>query len=107
MLSAVEVRVTTADDAVAVAAVHGRSWHNAYGGLLPDAYLDGVSVERRRGHGLGSAAPHGARFGDVYETRAPTTRVRGEQNVTVDALTAGDSGHPPASRAARDYGAAL
>jgi GNAT superfamily N-acetyltransferase len=47
MLSSVEVRVATVDDAVAIAAVHVRSWQNAYRGLLPDAYLDGLSVERR------------------------------------------------------------
>lgn len=43
-----EVRVATVDDAEAVAAVHVRSWQHAYGGLLPDAYLDALSVERRR-----------------------------------------------------------
>ena len=47
MLFTVEVRVATVDDAVAVAAVHVRSWQNAYRGSLPDAYLDGLSVERR------------------------------------------------------------
>lgn len=47
MLSSVEVRIATVDDAVAVAAVHVRTWRHAYRGLLPDAYLDGLSVERR------------------------------------------------------------
>lgn len=47
MLSSVEVRAATVDDAVAVAAVHVLSWQSAYRGLLPDAYLDGLSVERR------------------------------------------------------------
>jgi GNAT superfamily N-acetyltransferase len=47
MLFTVEVRVATVNDAVAVTAVHVRSWQNAYRGLLPDAYLDGLSVERR------------------------------------------------------------
>jgi GNAT superfamily N-acetyltransferase len=43
-----EVRVATVDDAEAVAAVHVRSWQHAYRGLIPDAYLDALSVERRR-----------------------------------------------------------
>jgi GNAT superfamily N-acetyltransferase len=47
MLSSVEVRIATVDDAAAVAAVHVRSWQDAYRGMLPDAYLDGLSVERR------------------------------------------------------------
>lgn len=43
-----DVRVATVDDAAVVAAVHVRSWQQAYRGLLPDAYLDTLSVERRR-----------------------------------------------------------
>ena len=43
-----EVRVATVDDAEAVAAVHVRSWQHAYRGLIGDAYLDALSVERRR-----------------------------------------------------------
>lgn len=42
-----QVRIATVDDALAVAAVHVRTWRRAYRGLLPDAYLDGLSVERR------------------------------------------------------------
>jgi GNAT superfamily N-acetyltransferase len=47
MLSSVEVRVATVADAEAVADVHVRSWQSAYRGLLPDAYLNALSVERR------------------------------------------------------------
>jgi GNAT superfamily N-acetyltransferase len=47
MLSSVEARIATVDDAAAVAAVHVRSWQDAYRGICPDAYLDGLSVERR------------------------------------------------------------
>jgi GNAT superfamily N-acetyltransferase len=43
-----EVRATSVDDAEAVAAVHVRSWQGAYRGLIPDAYLDALSVPRRR-----------------------------------------------------------
>lgn len=43
----VELRVATVEDANAVATVHVRSWQSAYRGLIPDAYLDALSVERR------------------------------------------------------------
>jgi hypothetical protein len=33
-------------DAAALAVVHVASWRRAYGGLLPDAYLDGLDVDR-------------------------------------------------------------
>ena len=42
-----QVRVARVDDAEVVAAVHVRSWQSAYRGLIPDAYLDTLSVERR------------------------------------------------------------
>lgn len=42
-----QVRVATVHDAEAVAAVHVHSWQTAYRGLIPDAYLDTLSVERR------------------------------------------------------------
>lgn len=42
-----QVRVAAVDDAQAVAAVHVGSWQVAYRGLIPDAYLDALSVERR------------------------------------------------------------
>jgi GNAT superfamily N-acetyltransferase len=43
-----EVRAASVDDAEAVAAVHVRSWQGAYRGLIPEAYLDALSVRRRR-----------------------------------------------------------
>lgn len=48
ILLSVQVRVATVDDAEAVAGVHVRSWRSAYRGLIPDAYLDALSVEGRR-----------------------------------------------------------
>lgn len=42
-----EVRRAKADDAQAIAEVHVATWQGAYRGLLPDAYLAGLSVERR------------------------------------------------------------
>lgn len=35
-------------DAAAVALVHVRSWQTAYRGLMPQDYLDGLDVDRRR-----------------------------------------------------------
>lgn len=41
------IRTATREDAAAIAAVHVRSWQVAYRGLLPDALLQNLSVERR------------------------------------------------------------
>ena len=41
------IRPATLDDAQAVAHVHVEAWRTAYRGILPDAYLDGLSVEAR------------------------------------------------------------
>lgn len=46
-MSAIEIRPATVDDAGPIAAVHVRSWQEAYRGQLPQALLDGLSVERR------------------------------------------------------------
>ena len=43
----VELRDATPDDAKAIAAVHVASWQVAYRGLMPDAVLDGLSVDDR------------------------------------------------------------
>jgi GNAT superfamily N-acetyltransferase len=43
----VEIRDATVDDADAVALVHVHGWQWGYRGLLPDAYLDGLSADRR------------------------------------------------------------
>jgi GNAT superfamily N-acetyltransferase len=39
--------LATADDAEAIARVHVRSWQAAYRSVVPDAILDGLSVEGR------------------------------------------------------------
>jgi GNAT superfamily N-acetyltransferase len=41
------VRTATPDDAPAVARVHVETWRATYAGLIPQAVLDGLSVERR------------------------------------------------------------
>jgi ribosomal protein S18 acetylase RimI-like enzyme len=43
----VQIRPAGPDDADAIASVHVASWQAAYRGLMPDAVLDGLSVERR------------------------------------------------------------
>jgi GNAT superfamily N-acetyltransferase len=41
------VRPAVPEDALSVARVHVRAWQAAYRGFMPDAYLDGLSVEDR------------------------------------------------------------
>lgn len=41
------IRDATPDDALAIAQVHVRTWQCAYRGLMPDALLDGLSIEKR------------------------------------------------------------
>lgn len=43
----IEITPARADDARAIAEVHVRSWQNAYEGLLPEAFLATLSVEKR------------------------------------------------------------
>ncbi|PZS29945.1 MAG: GNAT family N-acetyltransferase [Pseudonocardiales bacterium] len=43
-----DVRRARVEDALAVAVVHVRSWQAAYRGLVPQDYLDGLDVDRRR-----------------------------------------------------------
>jgi len=41
------IRSATVEDAIGIAEAHVASWQTAYRGLLPQALLDGLSVERR------------------------------------------------------------
>ena len=41
----VTVRTATVEDAVAIARVRVESWRSTYKGMIPQAYLDGMSVE--------------------------------------------------------------
>ncbi len=41
------IRPAHVDDAGAIASVHVRTWQRAYRGIVPDGYLDSLSVERR------------------------------------------------------------
>jgi GNAT superfamily N-acetyltransferase len=51
-----KVRRAGADDAAAIAAVNVASWRAAYRGLMPDAYLEALSVEAKRAMWAGSLA---------------------------------------------------
>ena len=42
------IRPARVDDADAIGSVHVRAWQYGYRGQLPDAYLDGLSVEERQ-----------------------------------------------------------
>jgi ribosomal protein S18 acetylase RimI-like enzyme len=43
-----QIRPAQPDDAPGIATVHVRTWQRAYRGIVPDAYLDGLSVQRRQ-----------------------------------------------------------
>lgn len=43
----ITIRLATPPDAEPIAQVHVASWRSTYRGLMPDALLDGLSVERR------------------------------------------------------------
>lgn len=43
----VAVRLARLDDAATIADLHVRSWRAAYRGIVPDAILDGLSIEQR------------------------------------------------------------
>lgn len=42
------MRAATVDDAPVIADIHVRGWQTTYRGLVPDAVLDRLSIERRR-----------------------------------------------------------
>ncbi len=46
-MTAATVRLATPEDAPTIADIHIRSWRSTYRGLVPDAVLDGLSLERR------------------------------------------------------------
>jgi len=54
----VQIRVATPTDARAVAEIHVSAWRAAYRGIMPNALLDDLSVEKREG-GWRSAIDHG------------------------------------------------
>jgi RimJ/RimL family protein N-acetyltransferase len=76
------IREAMAEDAQAIAEVHVLSWQAAYLGVLPQALLDGLSVERRA-----------ARWSDVIGTEDTQTFVatRGPHGQVVGFISVGPS----------------
>ena len=48
MLGKTMIRKAALEDAAAIATIHVRTWQAAYAGIIPDEYLAGLSVEKRR-----------------------------------------------------------
>ncbi len=48
---AIDIRRATAQDAAAIARVRIDAWRVTYRGMIPDAYLDGMSSTRASRHG--------------------------------------------------------
>jgi GNAT superfamily N-acetyltransferase len=57
----VNVRPATPDDAAAIAAIDVGSWRAAYRGLMPDAYLDALSVDDKAANWSASIARESSR----------------------------------------------
>ena len=41
------IRTAEIDDAPAIAKVHVETWKSSYGGIIPQAYLDGMTIQNR------------------------------------------------------------
>lgn len=65
----VSFREATVADCAAVAEVHVRSWRESFAGLVPQAFLDGMSVE-------GRARAFERRFPRAFERRFPDDAYR-------------------------------
>ena len=48
MMTGIIVREAVPSDAEVIADIHVRSWQRAYRGIMPDDFLDSLSVEKRR-----------------------------------------------------------
>lgn len=46
-MTATEIRKATLEDAVGIATVHVVAWRETYRGMVPDEFLDNLSVQRR------------------------------------------------------------
>jgi GNAT superfamily N-acetyltransferase len=65
MPAAALIRAARPEDARPVAEVHVASWRHTYRGLLPDEYLDRLSVDDREAMWLGAFADADAKSGAV------------------------------------------
>lgn len=62
------IRIATVHDAPSIAEIHVKTWQDAYVGLIPDSYLQSLSVSERSEEwkkGLSKPEPNSATF--VYE----------------------------------------
>ena len=50
MMSDINYREATADDAASVARVHVLSWHKSFKGIVPDTFLEKLTIENRTEH---------------------------------------------------------
>ncbi len=89
------IRPAAIEDAQAIAEVHVHSWQWAYRGLLPDDYLDHLSIERR-------AAMHTQRLTTQTEER---TWIVDEDGQIVGFATTGPSRDSDASPRTAELGA--
>lgn len=75
------VRPARAEDAAAIGAVHVAAWRSAYPGILPDAYLAGLSAVRQARHYAGLIDTDGLVFvaapGKPRPGAAPLPRIVG------------------------------
>lgn len=58
----VSIRQTTVEDAAIISFIGVASWQAAYRGIIPDSYLDSISVEQREKHLTKSLAVSANRF---------------------------------------------
>jgi ribosomal protein S18 acetylase RimI-like enzyme len=72
----VKIRLATIADAPSIAIVHVDTWRSAYRGIIPDAYLDNLSYERRTNF-WHQAIAHPANATFVYVAEDATDRIVG------------------------------
>ncbi|MEW5850144.1 MAG: GNAT family N-acetyltransferase [Myxococcota bacterium] len=80
------IRQAQTDDVEELARVHVQAWRETYVGMLPQEYLDGLSVERRR-----------ATWSEVLERSLARVWVVEEQGRLVGLCAAGPNRAPPES----------
>jgi RimJ/RimL family protein N-acetyltransferase len=79
-----QLRRATPEDAGAIAAGHVASWQAAYRGLMPDAYLDALSVEDRAAQWRGSLEREELRGKRTFVVEAEHRRLIGYATVGQD-----------------------
>lgn len=64
------IRRANRADAATIAGIHVRAWQWAYRGLMPDAFLDGLSVEERERSWLERLASNDQKTTWLFETQS-------------------------------------